>query len=145
MIYIRDAAPGDAAEVVRMIHELAAAGNETSPLTEAYAMRYLSSPENRILLAEIGGGVVGLLSYYMRPDLYHAAECCMIEELIVGEDQREQGIGGALLDALIERAIQQGCAEVSVSTMPENQRAQEFYRQHGLVDEAILLERHLQV
>jgi ribosomal protein S18 acetylase RimI-like enzyme len=145
MINIRNAVPADAAEVVRLIHELAEAGGETCPLTEAYAIHYLSSAENQVLLAEAGGSIVGLLSYSMRPDLYHAAECCMIEELIVADDQREQGIGGALLDGVIERAIQRCCAEVSVSTMPENQRAQEFYRQHGLVDEAVLLERHLQV
>jgi len=36
-----------------------------------------------------------------------------------------------------------GCAEVSVSTMPDNVDALQFYKAHGLVDEAILLEKHL--
>jgi ribosomal protein S18 acetylase RimI-like enzyme len=37
-----------------------------------------------------------------------------------------------------------GWAEVSVGVMTDNFRAQEFYRRHGLVDEALLLEKHLE-
>jgi hypothetical protein len=43
-----------------------------------------------------------------------------------------------------ERTAVQVCAEVSVSTMPDNQEAIRFYNKLGLVDEAIFLERHLQ-
>ena len=43
----------------------------------------------------------------------------------------------------MERAAQAGCAEVSVSTMAGNEGAIRFYRAHGMVDEAVLLERHL--
>jgi ribosomal protein S18 acetylase RimI-like enzyme len=35
-----------------------------------------------------------------------------------------------------------GCAEVSVSTLSDNEDAQRFYRSHGLVDEAVFLEKH---
>lgn len=143
MIQIREAAPTDAAEVVRLIHALAAVDGEASPLTEAYASEYLSSPQNSVLFAIVEDRVVGLISFSIGPDLYHAAECCMIKELVVQENHRDQGIGGALLEEVIKVAIQKGCAEVSVSTMPDNHRAQEFYRQHSLVDEAVLLERHL--
>jgi ribosomal protein S18 acetylase RimI-like enzyme len=36
-----------------------------------------------------------------------------------------------------------GWAEISVGVMRDNLRAQEFYRRHGLLDEALLLEKHL--
>ena len=36
-----------------------------------------------------------------------------------------------------------GWVEVSVGVMTDNFRAQAFYRSHGLVDEALLLEVHL--
>jgi ribosomal protein S18 acetylase RimI-like enzyme len=36
------------------------------------------------------------------------------------------------------------CAEVSVSTMPSNSKAIEFYKAHGMTDEAVLLEKHFE-
>jgi ribosomal protein S18 acetylase RimI-like enzyme len=63
---------------------------------------------------------------------------------VVQADQRGRGAGGSLLEAAIARARDGGCAEISVSTMPDNRRAQAFYRRHGLADEAVLLERHFE-
>ncbi len=67
----------------------------------------------------------------------------MIEELVVRNDFRSSGIGGMLLEAIVSLAVDRGCPEVSLSVMPFNTKAAEFYRKHGFVDEAILLEKHL--
>ena len=148
MIHIREARPDDAAQIVRLICE--AEGGADSPLTEAYALHYCANRASHILLAEevgaaIDGAAIGLLSYSTRPDLYHAGECCLVEELIVRADRRNEGVGGALLEAVLQRAAQAGWAEVSVGVMPDNDGAQRFYRRHGLADEALLLERHFTV
>jgi len=139
---IREAAPSDGVAVVALIHELAESGGETSPLTEAYVIAYLASPGSYVLLAEQEGGAVGLLSYSVRPNLYHAGDSALIEELVVADDWRGQGVGGALLQELLARLEKAGCAEVSVTTMPDNEGAIRFYRSHGLVDEAVFLEKH---
>lgn len=141
-ITLRDAGAGDAGEIVRLIGELALAGGETSPLDPAYLRRYLDTPSSRLLLACLDGQVVGLLSYSTRPDLYHAGDSCLIEELVVAQGWRGRGIGSTLLAELLRRAQQMGCKEVSVSAMPDNPRALQFYRRHGLVDEAVFLEKH---
>jgi ribosomal protein S18 acetylase RimI-like enzyme len=141
-IRIRDAGKGDHAAVVRLIGELAATSGEQSPITEEYAGRYLSSPVSKILLAEEDGKSVGLLGYSIRPDLYHAGDACLIEELIVREKSRGRGVGSALLTELFSRLTAAGCAEVSLAVMPGNLRAIDFYQNSGLTEEAILLERH---
>jgi ribosomal protein S18 acetylase RimI-like enzyme len=79
----------------------------------------------------------------IRPNLYHAANSALIEELVVRESARGRGVGGALMSELLRRLSAQGCAEVSVTTMPDNDGAIRFYRSHGLVDEAVFLEKHL--
>lgn len=132
----------DVVDIVRLINELAATGGEHSPLTETYVATYLSSPTSKILLAERQNRVVGLLSYSLRPDLYHAALSCLIEELIVQEAVRGQGVGSALTTELLARLATMDCAEVSVAAMPTNARAIKFYRTHGLVEEAVFLEKH---
>jgi ribosomal protein S18 acetylase RimI-like enzyme len=141
-ITVRDAEAQDSAAITELVRELAATAGEETPVTEAYVTKYLASPTSRALLAEIGGQVAGLLTYSVRPDLYHAASTCLIEELVVREKMRGQGVGTALLDELFSRLTALGCAEVSVTTLPGNTKAIEFYKAHGLIDEAIFLEKH---
>jgi ribosomal protein S18 acetylase RimI-like enzyme len=141
-ITLREAKLKDTPSVVRLITELAATGNEHSPITEAYVGKYLSSSVSKILLAEVQQHIVGLLSYSVRPDLHHAGDSCLIEELIVSADFRGQGVGSALTIELFARLATTDCAEVSVTTMPINSQAIKFYRSHGLIDEALYLEKH---
>jgi ribosomal protein S18 acetylase RimI-like enzyme len=143
-VHIRPAGPADASAVVRLVQELAQTGGWQSPLDEAYARHYLSSPGSQILLAEKDGEILGLLSYSQRPNLFHAGQTALIEELIVAEGGRSQGVGGALMEYLLPRLEKDGFAEVSVSTMLDNAGAIRFYKSHGLVDEALFLEKHFQ-
>lgn len=141
-IVIRAAQAGDAPAVVRLIHQLAEATGETSPLSEDYLQKYLAYPGSRILLAEDGGEVVGLLSYSVRPDLYHAGDSAYIENLVVTETRRGEGIGRTLLERALTKLEAAGCAEVSIAAMPDNRGALRLYRSMGLVDEAVYLEKH---
>ncbi len=141
-IMIRAAMPQDADSVVRLVKELAENEGETCDLDEAFVYKYLAFPGSAILLAQEGESIIGLLSYSIRPNLYHAEEGCLIEELVVHSGERGRGIGGMLVDALLERLEGTGCAEVSVTTMPDNLQAIKFYRKHGFEDEAVYLERH---
>lgn len=141
-ITIRSALEKDSADIARLIVELAENSGETSPITAEYAAQYLETPGSHILLAEEERRVVGLLSYSIRANLYHAGDTCLIEEFIVQQSARGQGIGGQLLEALFRQLANQNCVEVSVTTMPDNQKAIAFYKSHGMVDEAIFLEKH---
>lgn len=140
---MREAESADAPQIMDLIRELAISDGETSPVTESYAEEFLSFPGCGTLLAEEDGEIVGMLSYSVRPNLYHAGDTALIEELVVGGRSRGKGIGSALVHEMIALAQMLDCKEISVSTMPENEGAQRFYRKHGLVDEAVLLEKHL--
>lgn len=156
-ITVRDGKPGDERVIVELIAELAQttpvyapsgsasaeiSAGETSPITGEYVLEYLAFPGSHVLLAEEDGRVAGLLSYSVRPNLYHAANSALIEELVVRQSARGRGVGSALLSELLRRLPALGCAEVSVTTMPDNDGAIRFYRSHGLVDQAVFLEKH---
>jgi ribosomal protein S18 acetylase RimI-like enzyme len=140
---IRPAGPGDVGVIARLIRELATAYNEESPITERYVTQYLGNLGTHVLLADQDGQTIGLLSYSIRPDLYHAGPTALIEELVVQASERGRGVGSALLGELFRDLARLGVVEVSVTTMPHNQRAKRFYQAHGLVDEAVFLEKHL--
>jgi ribosomal protein S18 acetylase RimI-like enzyme len=141
-IIIRPATADDAPAIVELVVELAQSGGEVSPLTAGYVSTFLDSPINHLLLAETESQAVGLLSYFIRPDLFHGEQTCQIQELVVRSGFRDRGIGGLLIDAAMQCAAGLGCAEISVTTDKDNQGAQRFYRNHGFDYEAVYLEKH---
>ncbi len=140
---IRDANAQDAQAIVELIQEMARGAGETSSLTPDYVQSYLSYPVGSVLLAIQDGQVLGLLSYSVRPDLYHAGNCGLIEEIVVRGDARRKGVGSALIEAVLERARNGHWAEVGLGVMPDNEQAIKLYKKLGFTDEAILLEQHL--
>jgi ribosomal protein S18 acetylase RimI-like enzyme len=142
-VLVRPAQASDAPSIAGLVGQLAASSGERSPVNVAFVLRCLNGPASGILIAEVEGEAVGMLSYTSRPSLYHAADSCMIEELVVSEGHRRAGIGSRLLDAVAALAREKRCAEVSVSAMASNTAALDFYRRNGFEDEAVLLERHL--
>lgn len=141
-VEVRQAGPGDAAAIVRLVREMAEAEQSPSPVDEDYARRFLASPGSGALLALDGGEAVGLLSYAMTPGLFHAADSGLIELLIVTESRRGEGIGRRLVDTALRLFEEAGCAEASVSTGDANDPAQHVYREAGLTETSLLLEAH---
>jgi ribosomal-protein-alanine N-acetyltransferase len=139
---IREANAGDVREVVRLIQQLASESGEHSPITPSYVAAYLEDTRSTVLLAEHHGAVAGLLSYSVRPDLYHAGNSILIEELVVDERWRSVGLGSALITALLEKVEDLDAREACLAVMPDNERAIRFYRSHGWAEEALFLERH---
>jgi GNAT superfamily N-acetyltransferase len=141
-IAILQATAADADTVVQMVRELAAHAGATSKIDANYARGYLAKSGRTVLLAETGGESVGLLAFSLNPNLYHAADGCLIEDLYVRSPWRGRGVGRALAAWVMREAERQGWAEVSVSTERDNHAARSLYRGLGLVEEYVLLEKH---
>ncbi|MFT3894829.1 MAG: GNAT family N-acetyltransferase [Anaerolineales bacterium] len=83
-----------------------------------------------------------MLSYSSRADLFHGGNSVLIDELVVEESARGNGIGSALMEALLQRIRKLNCKELCLAVMLENEGAIRFYKRHGLSEEALFLERH---
>ena len=103
----------------------------------------LHDPRAHILLAKDGTKTIGLITFSTRTTALHLAPSALIDELVVSEQYRGQGIGGELLEAAIEECRRLGCCEMEVGTESSNRKARDFYRKHGFEEEAILLEKDL--
>jgi ribosomal protein S18 acetylase RimI-like enzyme len=143
-VLIRDAAAADAEAIGELIAALRAEGSTMPPKAPSaeYVVSYLDSGADVVLVAESDGRVVGLVTMSVNRDLYHEGACAFVKELVVAEGMRRRGVGSALLDAAIERARDRECAEISLTTALDNERAQALYRGRGLTMEALHLERH---
>jgi ribosomal protein S18 acetylase RimI-like enzyme len=141
-VTVRDAGSGDEEVITELVLELARLEGEAGATTPQLAAEYLAFPLSGALLAELDGRVAGLLTWFVRPGLFHGGPWGCIDELIVRQQARGHGVGDALLAEAMRRFEAAGCREVSVSTMPDNEPAKALYRKHGMVDEGLLLERH---
>lgn len=102
-----------------------------------------ADPDSHILIARDGETVVGFVSVATRNTLHHDGPSALIDELIVADAYRGQGIGKGLISATLDMCRQLACCEVEVSTLKSNHRAREFYRPCGFEEDAVLLEIHL--
>ena len=82
------------------------------------------SPETYLnLVAVESEGVVGFVSAIFYRSFFHEGGTAMINELVVDEARRREGVGRTLVDAVIAEARSREMDEVEVSTAKENDRS----------------------
>ena len=143
-IIIREAKESDLLIIGKLTLELIEAMDDTEgidiKLIAENCRSLLSEANSYILVAEIGGVVVGFVNFTTRKIILHRSLSGLIDELIIAKSYRGKGIGRQLLSSAIEKSRQLGCCEVEVSTEKINIKAKEFYGQCGFMERGILFE-----
>jgi GNAT superfamily N-acetyltransferase len=110
----------------------------TSPLSAAYLEAFAEidrDPHNELVVAEHAGEVIGVLQLtYIRYLTFQGGRRAQIEGVRVDQRYRGQGIGRMLFQWAIERARQEGCHLVQLTTNKERPEALEFYLQFGFTN-----------
>ena len=143
-VTLRVAEPSDAGAVASLIAALASDLSEPSTASGSYVADVLRERRRQVLLAERGAAVLGMLSLSFHASLYHGAEACWVDELVVTPEARNQGVGAKLLEQAIQMARARTCTEATLSVMEANTDARRFYERHGFEVTAVLMERHFQ-
>lgn len=103
--------------------------------------RLLATPNYMMLVAELGGRIVGYADYYVLPSIWEKWNEATINYFFIHKDYQGKGIGSKLLEEVAKRADKVGIAELHVCTEKGNERAIRLYKKHGFLKEHILLER----
>lgn len=88
------------------------------------------------LLAEEGGAVLGMLTFFPTYSSWRGRSGVMIHDLFVRAAARGGGIGESLVTALIALAEERGWARMDVSVLEGNTAARRFYDRLGLAHDA---------
>jgi aminoglycoside 6'-N-acetyltransferase I len=101
------------------------------PIVESSAEEFLNDPRHRLEVALDGNLVVGFVSavIYVHPD--KPAPEMWINEIGVAPTHQRQGIGKALMQAILKEAKQSGCTEAWVLTERDNLPAMTMYESTG--------------
>ena len=95
-------------------------------------LRLMDDPDTDLLVA-VGdsGPCAGFLQQRYRYSLWLSAEEATIEDLFVPATERRAGVGRALMDAALARAIERGCKRASLDVIETNDTALRMYEGMG--------------
>lgn len=89
--------------------------------------------KGRIFVAREGREVVAMASLLYTVSTAEGGKAGLFEDLVVAPEQRQRGIGEALLKHVVAEARKEGVLRLTLLTDMQNERAQAMYRRVGFV------------
>jgi ribosomal protein S18 acetylase RimI-like enzyme len=132
----RDARRDDLAAIVELLaDDVIGRGRESASLESSYLRAFEAieaDPKCSLIVGESGGRVVAVMQIFILPHVNQRGGWrAQVESVHVAADLRSRGIGEALMGFAIERARQQGCVMVQLTTDKRRDDAKRFYQRLG--------------
>ena len=133
-LIVRKGTPADVPAVLCLIRELAS--YEKAPLevtnTEEDMLRdgFGEHPVYRMLVAELNGNVVGMAIYFIKYSTWKG-KGVYLDDIVVTEPMRGQGIGAMLFKAVMQDARDMDAKQMHWQVLDWNEPAIRFYQRYG--------------
>ncbi len=132
-INVRQGEERDVPALLRLIQELAIFEKEPDAVivTEDELLQdgFGTNPLYGLLVAELEGTVVGISLYYIRYSTWKG-KCLYLEDLIVTEKHRGEGVGHKLFRATLDVAKEKKCKKLNWQVLDWNTPAIDFYKKY---------------
>ncbi len=119
------------------------------PLPPSYLTAFdavAADPNNELVVACLGGEVVGVLQITFTPGLtYQGGWRATIEGVRIDEKVRSGGLGRSMIERAVQRARERGCHLVQLTTDKTRPDAKQFYESLGFVPSHEGMKMHLSV
>jgi GNAT superfamily N-acetyltransferase len=90
-----------------------------------------------LLVLDLDGSIVGTTYLNVMPNLSRGGRpYAVIENVVIAEHRRGEGLGRRLMDATLDRAWAAGCYKAMLQTGSRNPNTDAFYRACGFADDA---------
>ena len=133
-IHIRKAQEKDLPAVYQLIKELALYEKEpdepTISLNDFVRDGSGENPKYQVIVAERNQEIAGMALYYLGYSTWKG-RMMYLDDLVVKEEYRRQGIGERLFDALVEAARETGVNQLRWHVLDWNEPAIKFYKKIG--------------
>jgi ribosomal protein S18 acetylase RimI-like enzyme len=100
-----------------------------TPPGRAALEELLADPQATLLAARSDGAIVGIAVVAVHRRLTHLT--ARLEDVVVDEHARGQGVGEALVGAAIDEARRRGAPEIELRTAPRREAANRLYPRLG--------------
>ncbi|WP_018952517.1 GNAT family N-acetyltransferase [Thioalkalivibrio sulfidiphilus] len=133
-VLIRDAVADDIPAMVELLAQLFSIEQDFVPDAEKQGRGLallLGQPGAHVLVAEREGRVVGMISVQTLVSTAEGGPVGLVEDLVVGEGHRGEGIGGRLLQGMEACAREMGLSRLQLLADMDNTSALDFYTRRG--------------
>ena len=122
--------PELAGRVRELLVQLSRSGKDKGKIPEQWFIDIINSPWHDLLVAEDEGRIIGMASVSV---IMGAGICknAYLEDFVVDNTVRTQGIGSALWEKMLEWADEKGCKRMEFTCGNGREAAQAFYKKHG--------------
>ncbi|MEI7947716.1 MAG: GNAT family N-acetyltransferase [bacterium] len=146
-VITREATEKDVPNCAELLHALFSQELEFHPdlnLQIQGLTQIINSPDTgRILVAETDHKVIGMVSLLFSISTALGGKVATLEDLIIQEPYRKQGIGKQLIQAAFEFAKNQECLRITLLTDHTNNTAIRFYESFGFTKSPMIPLRKL--
>lgn len=105
--------------------------------------RAIASQVRKYFCAEIDGEVIGTIGITLKPSLWQEGTVIYIEELVVHEKYRSQGIGTRLMEHVRALALTIGCERLELDSAFHRVESHRLYERWGMEKRAFLFTLNL--
>ena len=133
---IREAERADLPAVLRLLRALdpPLAPEPDPAAAERVFARFAAYPDYAVYLAEDDGEPVGTFSLLILDNLAHGfVPEGIVENVVVAEGRRGQGLGAAMMRFAMDRCAEAGCYKLALSSNARREDAHRFYERLGFV------------
>lgn len=103
----------------------------------------LDNPDCELVVAEKGEHVVAMMDLNFRETFFQGGWTMLIEDLVVDENYRRQGIGQRMVGLAEEMAMRRGCCAVELNSNLFREETHRFWEAMGYEIEAYQLRKAL--
>ncbi|WP_320938420.1 GNAT family N-acetyltransferase [Enterocloster lavalensis] len=128
---IINARPEHFPQIYSLICELEEAPLDRAKL-EAVYLRNLTDPGIHYLIALENGGAAGFASVHVQCLLHHGGKIAELQEIVVAESRRGQGLGSLLFSEAEKTARAAGCLQLEVCCNRKRTASHRFYERQGM-------------
>lgn len=137
-LVLRDAVPGDLADLRRLFTGLAGRGLEDDHAADSVA-RVAVEPDQRLVVALADEGLVGGVLMLRAPlTPLHTESAVYVVQIEVAPGARRHGVGHALMQAVLAWAEEKGTDHVLATAVAEARDAHRFLARLGLREVAVI-------
>lgn len=133
MEHIRRATINDKEQIYRLLVVLEETAVDPQGFTDVFTSN-LSNPLVFYYVYEQEFKILGFISIHVQKLLHHTANIAEIQELIVDETIRHQGIGNLLFQKAKEVAAENGCNQLEVCCNQRRTSSHKFYQSQGMTN-----------
>jgi ribosomal protein S18 acetylase RimI-like enzyme len=143
-VIIRDCTVSDFKDIFVLLKQLWPDKELHEDLLLQIFLEKMKSEKIWFLGAELEGKVVGFCSLEVKSSLWQEGWMAYINELIVHEKCRGNGIGAGLLNTAVEVAKKQYCKRIELDSALHRKAAHNLYKKLGFENRAHLFSKILQ-